>query len=205
MSVDGKPPTRGRPKTLERDQVLKTALMYYWASSPTDVPISKICNKSGASKPALYREFGSDDGLKEAVLDTYGKMVSARRYEILARQQPFVEVLEALITYTVQDRRTLGVPDGCLLFAMRARRDEFGPLTRKKIDQLRKESLEKYRQWIDVAKTNGQFRTDIPTDTAALYFDAQTGSAMQLQKEGVSNKVIGDILRTAFSALRYKM
>ncbi|MDB4224895.1 TetR/AcrR family transcriptional regulator, partial [Granulosicoccus sp.] len=170
MSVDGKPPTRGRPKTLERDQVVKTALMYYWASSPTDVPISKICIKSGASKPGLYREFGSDDGLKEAVLDTYGKMVSARRYEILARQQPFVEVLEALITYTVQDRRTLGVPDGCLLFAMRARRDEFGPLTRKKIDQLRKESLEKYRQWIDVAKTNGQFRTDIPTDTAALYF-----------------------------------
>jgi hypothetical protein len=56
MSVDGKPPTRGRPKTLERDQVLKTALMYYWASSPTDVPISKICNKSGASKPALYRD-----------------------------------------------------------------------------------------------------------------------------------------------------
>jgi AcrR family transcriptional regulator len=179
--------------------------MYYWASSPTDVPISKICTKSGASKPSLYREFGSDDGLKEAVLDTYGKMVSAKRYEILARQQPVGEVLEALITYTVQDRRTLGVPDGCLLFAMRSRRDEFGPLTRKKIDLLRKESLDKYRHWIDLAKTNKQFRADIPTDTAALYFDAQTGSAMQLQKEGVSNKVIGDILRTAFSVLRYKM
>lgn len=205
MPVDGEPPTRGRPKTLERDQVLKTALMYYWANSPTDVPISKICTESGASKPGLYREFGSDDGLKAAVLDTYGQMVSARRYEILAGEEPFGEVLEALITYTVQDRQTLGVPNGCLLFAMRARRDELGPLTRKKIDQLRKESLEKYQQWIDRAKTNEQFRADIPTETAALYFDAQTGSAMQLQKEGVGNKVIEDILRTAFSALRYTM
>jgi len=205
MPVDGEPPTRGRPKILEREHVLKTALMCYWACSPSDVPISKICIKSGASKPGLYREFGSDDGLKEAVLGTYGNMVSTRRYEILARQQPFGEVLEALITHTIQDRRTLGVPDGCLLFAMRARRDEFGPLTRKKIDQLRRESLEKYRQWIDLAKTNGQFKTDIPTDTAALYFDAQTGSAMQLQKEGVSNEVIGEILRTAFSALRYEL
>jgi len=202
MSVEGDPPIRGRPKTLERDHVLKTALMCYWSDSPTDVPIREICDKAGASKPGVYREFGSDDGLKEAVLDVYSEMVSARRFEILARNQTFDEVLEALITHTIQERRTLGVPDGCLLFAMRARRDEFGPLTRKKIDQLRENTLEKYRKWIDRAKSNEQFRRDIPTDLAALYFDAQTGSAMRLQKEGVSNTVIGEILRTAFSALR---
>jgi AcrR family transcriptional regulator len=200
MIVDSKPLPRGRPKTLERDHVLKIALMCYWASSP-DVPISKICAKAGASKPGLYREFGSDDGLKEAVLNTYGEMVSMRRYEILAREQPFSEALEALITYTIQDRRVLGLPDGCLLFAMRARRDEFGPLTRKTIDQLRSDSLEKYRQWVDRAKENGQFRADISTETAALYLDAQTGNAMRLEKEGINNEVIGDILRTAFSAL----
>jgi len=110
--------------------------------------------------------------------------------------------LEYFYTHTVRDRQTVGVPDGCLLFAMRARRDEFGPLTRNKIDQLREITLEHYRQWIDRAKSYGQFRRDIPTDVAALYFDAQTGSAMRLQKEGVSNAVIGEILRTAFSALR---
>lgn len=201
MSVDGERPTRGRPQTLERGHVLKTAMMFYWASSP-DVSISKICAKAGASKPGLYREFGSDDGLKEAALSTYAEMVCTRRYKILASEQPFNEVLEALITHTVQDRRTLGVPNGCLLFAMRARRDEFGPLTKGRIDQLRAESLKKYRQWIDRAKVNGEFKADIPTDTAALYFDAQIGSAMRLQKEGVSNEVIGEILRTAFSAVQ---
>lgn len=203
MSVSGNnPPTRGRPKTLERDHVLKTALMCYWADSPTDVPISEICDKAGASKPGLYREFGSDDGLKEAVLDAYTEMVSKRRYDILASDQPFDEVLEALIAYTIQDRQSAGVPNGCLLFAMRARQGEFGPLTANKIDQLRENTLQHYRQWIDRAKANRQFRNDIPTDIAALYFDAQTGSAMRLQKEGVSNEVIGEILRTAFSALR---
>lgn len=202
MTVKGSPPTRGRPKTLARDHVLKTALMCYWANSPTDVPISEICDKAGASKPGLYREFGSDDGLKVAVLDTYSEMVSTRRYDILANGQSFDEVLEALIVHTTQDRRKLGIPNGCLLFAMRARRDEFGPLTRKKIDQLRSDSLEKYRQWIELAKTNGQIRTELPTNTVALFFDAQIGSAMRLQKEGVSNEVIREILRTAFSALK---
>ena len=195
------PPTRGRPKTLDRDEVVKTALMCYWTYSPNDVPISEICEKAGASKPGLYREFGSDDGLKEAVLDAYAELVSQRRYEILASDQPFDEVLEALINYTVQDRRAAGVPNGCLLFAMRARREEFGHLTQKKIDQLRDHSLEQYRQWIDRAKSNGQFGSDLSTQTAALYIDAQTGSAMRLQKEGVSNAVIEEILRTAFSNL----
>jgi len=202
MTVKKTPPTRGRPKTLEREQVLKTALMCYWEDSPSDVPISEICARSGASKPGLYREFGSDDGLKEAVLDVYNEMVSQRRYDILASDQTFDEVLDALITHTVQDRKKAGVPSGCLLFAMRARRGEFGPLTSKKIDHLRDQSLEQYRQWIDRAKSNGQFPSDIPTDVAALYFDAQTGSAMRLQKEGVSNEVIAKILRMAFSALR---
>lgn len=202
MSLSRKPPTRGRPKTLEREHVLKTALMCYWADSPTDVPISEICDKAGASKPGLYREFGSDDGLKEAALDAYTELVSQRRYDILASDQPYDEALEALIAHTVQDRRKAGVPNGCLLFAMRARREEFGPLTLAKIDQLREDSLEQYRQWIDRAKSSGQFRVDIPTDTAALYFDAQMGSAMRLQKEGVGNRVIEEILRTAFSVFR---
>lgn len=202
MAAKKTPPTRGRPKTLEREQVLQTALMCYWQDGPSDVPISEICNKSGASKPGLYREFGSDDGLKEAVLDAYSEMVSQRRYDILASDQSFNDVLEAFITHTVQDRKKAGLPGGCLLFAMRARRGEFGPLTTKKIDQLRDHSLEQYRRWIDRAKSNGQFPSDIPTDVAALYFDAQTGSAMRLQKEGVSNDVIAKILRMAFSALR---
>ena len=202
MSVSDNPPNRGRPKTLERGHVLKTALMCYWANSPSDVPISQICDKAGASKPGLYREFGSDDGLKEAVLDAYTEMVSKRRYDILASDQSFDEVLEALITHTVQDRRTAGVPEGCLLFAMRERRAEFGPLTRKKIDQLRENTLEQHRQWIDRAKSDRQIRSDIPTEIAALYFDSQMGSAMRLQKEGVGNDVIEEILRTAFSAIR---
>ena len=202
MSKKGGPPTRGRPKTLERDHVLKTALMSYWANSPSEVSIREICEEAGASKPGLYREFGSDDGLKEAVLDAYSEMVSARRYDILASDEPFDVVLESLISHTTQDRRLQGVPDGCLLFTMRAQQGEFGPLTRKKIDQLRKISLKKYRQWIDRAKSNGEFTADITTEVAALYIDAQIGSAMQMQKEGISNKLIAEILRTAFLVFR---
>lgn len=202
MSGANNLPIRGRPKTLQRDHVLQTAMMCYWSASPTDVPISEICNKAGVSKPGLYREFGSDDGLKESVLDVYSEMVSAPLHDILATNQPFDEAIDALITYTIQNRRALGLPDGCLLFAMRDRHDELGTLTRNRVDLLRKKTLKKYKDWIDRAKANGEFTVDLPTDIVAYYFDAQSGSAMRLQKDGVSNAVIGEFLKLAFSVFR---
>jgi len=202
MSERQPPTKRGRPKALERDHVLQTALMCYWEDGPTNVPIAEICIKTGASKPAVYREFGSDDGLKEAALEAYKNMVLAPINDILINELPFEQSLEALISFVVQDRRALGVPDGCLFVAMRAHRDELGAITRKKVDQLRLDTLDNYEKWIERAKAKGEFRQDIPSHMAALYIDSQTGGAMRMQKEGVPNAIIEEILELAFSALR---
>jgi AcrR family transcriptional regulator len=60
---------------LDRDSVLNVALMCHWTDGPTRVSIGHICQAAKVSKPSLYREFGSDDGLKDAVLDLYREMV----------------------------------------------------------------------------------------------------------------------------------
>jgi AcrR family transcriptional regulator len=193
---------RGRPRTLKRDCILQVAVMRYWTDGPTAVSINAIGLDTGASKPGIYREFGSDDGLKKAVLETYSSMVLNPLFEILNSDQTFEQALDALIEFAVQERDVLGLPNGCLFAIMRSRYDDFGPLTKKKIDQLRQQILINYEDWIDRAKGNNQFDTDIPTDVAALYFDAQNGSAMRLQKDGVSNGVIAKILNTAFFSFR---
>ena len=125
-------------------------------------------------------------------------MVLAPMHGILASEQPFEQSLKSLISFTVQDLQALGVPDGCLLVAMRAHWDELGEITQKKVDQLRLDTLGNYEKWIERAKAKGEFRTDIPTDMAALYVDTQTGGAMRMQKEGVPNAIIEQILKLAF-------
>lgn len=202
MSEKRDNPIRGRPKKLDREHVLQTAMMCYWADGPTNVSINDICLKADASKPSVYREFGSDDGLKGAVLDTYRSMVSMPLYELLDSDQPFEQVLEALISFTIQDRQALGVPNGCLYVDMRAHHDELGEIARKKVDKLRDETLENYERFIERAKSKGELSVDMPTEIAALYFDAQNAGAMRLQKEGVSNATIGEVLRLAFSVFR---
>ncbi|MDA9009542.1 TetR/AcrR family transcriptional regulator [Alphaproteobacteria bacterium] len=192
---------RGRPKTLDRDHVLQIALMSYWADGPTSVAISEICRKADISKPGLYREFGNDDGLKEAALDLYREMVLTKLYDILAREDTFEQGVEALITFTIQDRQLLGIPNGCLQVAMRANREDLGQSTREKVDLLRDETLKNYERWIERAKSRGEFKASISTKAAAHYCDAQNCSAMRMQREGVSNEIIGQSLRLAFSAI----
>jgi AcrR family transcriptional regulator len=192
-------PKRGRPQTLDRDAVLKIALTSYWIGGPTRVAISHICKEADVSKPSLYREFGSDDGLKAAVLDLYSELVLRPFHNILASNEGFAQQIEALIAFTVQDRQTLGIPSGCLQVAMRAYRKDLGAITGDKVDRLRSQTLRYYEAWIERAKSCGEFKADIPTQAAALVCDAQNGGAMRMQREGIPNEIIKQILTHAFS------
>lgn len=192
-------PKRGRPQTLDRDAVLKIALKSYWTGGPTRVAISHICKEADVSKPSLYREFGSDDGLKAAVLDLYSELVLGPFRNILASNEGFAQQIEALIAFTVQDRQTLGIPSGCLQVAMRAHREELGAITGNKVDMLRSQTLRDYEAWIERAKSCGEFKPNIPTPAAALFCDAQNGGAMRMQREGIPNEIIKQILTHAFS------
>ena len=192
---------RGRPKTLERENVLRTALVQYWGVSPTDVSIGEICKLTGASKPGIYREFGSDDGLKCAALESYRSLALLPLFDILKQDQSFAAAKAALVVFTTQEREAVGVPSGCLFVAMRAQRDSLGSATGERVDQLRDEVLDAYMVWIETAKSKRECSAQIPTDAAALYFDAQNGGAMRMQKEGVDNATIATVLRYAFKMI----
>ena len=192
---------RGRPKTLERENVLQTALMQYWGVSPTDVAIGEICKLTGASKPGIYREFGSDDGLKCAALESYRSLALLPLFDILKQDQSFAAAKAALVAFTTQEREAVGVPSGCLFVAMRAQRDCLGSATGERVDQLRDEVLDAYMVWIETAKSKRECSAQIPTDAAALYFDAQNGGAMRMQKEGVDNATIATVLQYAFKMI----
>jgi AcrR family transcriptional regulator len=193
-------PTRGRPKTLDRDQVLQAALMEYWSKGPTDVSISDICGLTGTSKPGVYREFGSDDGLKVSVLETYHRLAILPLIDILEKDQSTIDAIDALISFMTQDRTNLGVPQGCLFVMMRAEAQQLGPSTCAKLHEVRRQLLDAYEAWITCSKSRGDF-ADIPTDVAALFMDAQHGGAMRMQREGVPNDTVVSVLGTALHML----
>lgn len=193
-------PTRGRPKTLDRGQVLQTALMAYWSKGPTNVSVSDICSMTSTSKPGVYREFGSDDGLKKSVLETYHSLAVQPLIDILEQDQSTRAAINGMVSFMTQDRIELGVPQGCLFVMMRAHAAQLGPTTRDALQGVRRQLLDAYEAWIERSKSRGEC-VEIPTDIAALFIDAQHGGAMRMQREGVPNDTIANVLGRALRVL----
>ena len=136
MNTKGNKPARGRPKTMNRDHVLKIAVESYWADGPTGVSINEISRRAGVSKPGIYREFGNEDGLKQAALIAYQATILAPLVDVLTDDVPFGQALQALTDFVLLDHKAHGLPDGCLQVTMCRSKDDLGMLAREKCRQV---------------------------------------------------------------------
>ena len=90
--------SRGRPKTMNREQTLAVAMQAYWHEDVDTVSLNEICRHAEISKPAIYREFGNEDGMMKAVLVAYQKQVLAPVYLLIAADAPFRATLDSLVS-----------------------------------------------------------------------------------------------------------
>ena len=60
-----------------------------------------------------------------------------------------------------------------------------------------------YFEWVERAKLEGGF-VDIETDVAALFLENQHIGAMRMQREGISNETIANVLNFAFKMAFFK-
>ena len=195
------PSPRGRPKLLNRERVLSVAMEQYWRHGPTQVSISDICDLSGSSKPGVYREFGSDDGLKAAALLAYKAIAIDPFLARLNSGQTLAGTLNSIIDFIMQDRQPQNIPDGCLFVLMKAQRHCFGPTTRQCLDGVRTEFVSSFANWIDSSKSAGAFRKDIPTNAAVHQIEALHAGASSLQRNGESPEEVKQMLTFGLAAI----
>ena len=127
--------SRGRPTTAKKHEAALLAMEIYWQEGIHKYPLNEICRRSKTSKPALYREFKSEDGLMAAALSHYRELVIAPMLSLRYLSLPFDKVFyQAIETLTSERDR----PAGCLFTHMRLAKPFLGTLTHP-------ENLEKER------------------------------------------------------------
>lgn len=199
--------TRGRPKTVDREQTLAVAMQAYWSEGVDSISLNEVCRRAEVSKPGLYREFGNEDGLLKAVLVAYQQQVLAPVYQMIAADAPFRATLDSLVSIVTRsgDAQLLGgdqaVPSGCLFVKMRESYRHLGEETRAEIDQAKAKTLTVYAEWVERAKKRGEFTGEMPAQFAAIYIDAQLNNALSLLARGEPNDEVKQILTLAFSML----
>ena len=193
--------TRGRPKLLDRENVLDETVRRYWEYGIANVSVNEISRHSKTSKPALYREFGSEDGLMGAALRHYYATVLSGIEQIFSIDKPLDYVLELWISISLDDSINRNYPAGCLFSAMCDAPRKLGPATKDSVNEVRNRVIGIYEVWFDHARKTGELNNDISTKRAAQYLHAQFCNGMNRQSAGAPVDVTKDILRLALSVL----
>lgn len=179
------------------DELLQVAVTAYWHEGP-EVSVNAICERAGVSKPSLYREFGSHDGLTLAALESYAGLVLRQLQEVLSGGRSFSGKLEALIAFAAEDPRN---EHGCLFVKMRAARQDLGPRTRAKVHEIEAATVEVYTRFLRDSRKNGEWPGSIAPGFAAQYLHAQMGLAASQRAIGVESAIVKRLLQYALSIL----
>ncbi|MEM1265929.1 MAG: TetR/AcrR family transcriptional regulator [Pseudomonadota bacterium] len=171
----------------------------YWAGDPADVSINAICALAAVSKPALYREFGGEDGLMRAVLDRYADQVLSEIFDILSRGLTLDGTLAALIQFASVDAK---MDAGCVFFKMRAGKHRLGPMTRDRVDSIDAAAVAAFEAYLTASRAAGEWTGDQPAPVVARYLVEQLGLALTQRAAGEDPAQVQITLALALSVVR---
>ncbi len=196
---DREKPKRGRPSKMDAKKVLETAMHAYWRDDPADVSINTICQMAAVSKPALYREFGNEDGLTSAVLGYYAEQVLSDIFAILAKDMPLQGTLAAIIQFACDEPK---MQTGCVFYKMRAGKHRLGPKTRSQVEEIDTFAVDAFTAFFDSCRANGDFASKVSAATAARFLVEQIGLALTQRAGGEHPIQVRDTLELALAAIR---
>ena len=103
MTPTAAPPSRGRPRQFDPDEVLDQLLRVFWEKGFEATSISDLVEATGLNKSSLYNEFGSKDAAYRRALEHYMEARLAIFREVLANGTGGLEDVETLLAFMRQE------------------------------------------------------------------------------------------------------
>jgi AcrR family transcriptional regulator len=78
MESESRTKTRGRPKRIHRDAVIRHAFDVYWEHGVQNVPLTRVAEAARVNRVSVYHEFGGEENLLLEVLKFYKQRFQSR-------------------------------------------------------------------------------------------------------------------------------
>lgn len=188
----------GRPKSFERETAVASALENYWRDGLHALSVNEICSRTKISKPALYREFGGEDGLIDAVLALYHDTAIRPLMQAFSASASFDQFAEVLISAVTTER---AAERGCLFVKVRDSPYWLGERTKARVENVLAEVRAGYEEVFIRARARGEVRSDVAPSDAAMYLDALVTTLFRQSAAGDHTEVVRRHGRLALDGL----
>jgi AcrR family transcriptional regulator len=190
--------TKGRPRSFDRDDVLKRAMMLFWKHGYDATSVSLLTEAMGIGAPSLYGAFGDKRALFKEALDhymtTYGSF-TVRAFQDESDPRAAIErlLLGAAAMFTSADH-----PPGCMVITAATNCAPESAAVEKRLRTIRAGTVRTIEE--KIAKGPRKLPPSASARSLALFFAATLQGMSAQARDGASREDLEAVARTALRA-----
>lgn len=174
----------GRPRTFDKDTVLRIAVRAFWERGYDGVSVAELCAEAEIAAPSLYAAFGDKKALFEKACALYTAHLDEDLESDLSAPTAR-EAVERLLRSSAEHFTAPGQPPGCLVMGeprLTERRDKTRNIIRARLRR---------------AATEGELTSVAEADTIAAFVDTVLAGMAALARDGASRAQLLDAAHCA--------
>ncbi|MBY6239606.1 TetR/AcrR family transcriptional regulator [Methylosinus sp. Sm6] len=199
MKKIGKRP-RGRPRALDREEALETALQLFWRHGYEGASVADLTAAMGVTPPSLYTAFGSKERLYQEALDRYGASYGSFTARALAEEPTARQAVERILQESVAVYSEGPAPRGCMLASGAVTCAPEHTKVAADLSRRRLAAISAIKARFDRAVIEGELAPSTDTEALAAFYAAVVQGLSIQARDGVDRDVLETIAATALIA-----
>lgn len=191
---------RGRPRALDRDEALETALRLFWRHGYEGTSIADLTAAMGVTPPSLYTVFGSKEQLYREALDRYGATYGSFAQRALAEEPSARCAVERILRGAIEVYAGGPAPAGCMLASGAVACAPEHASVAADVTRRRLATIAAIKARFDRAASEGELAPSTDTQALASYYAAVVQGLSIQARDGVSRKALDALVNVALSA-----
>jgi AcrR family transcriptional regulator len=191
---------RGRPRALDRDEALETALRLFWRRGYEGTSIADLTEAMGVTPPSLYTVFGSKEQLYREALDRYGATYGSFAQRALAEEPSARRAVERILREAIEVYAEGPAPAGCMLASGAVACAPEHASVAADVARRRLATIAAIKARFDRAASEGELAPSTDTQALASYYAAVVQGLSIQARDGVSRKILDALADVALSA-----
>jgi AcrR family transcriptional regulator len=192
----------GRPRTFDRDEALKKAMLLFWEKGYEGPTMADLINAVGMKAPSVFAAFGNKDQLFNEVIQLYADSISNGPLRILNETSGVDDAFENLFAENIRSFTNGGNPTSCLIMTAAI---NCAPEHSKHVEtlkHLRSIYKDAFKSRLMRAVAEGQLQHDSDADALAEFYATFAHGLALRAKDGASRQDLENSCQLALQALK---
>jgi len=192
---------RGRPRKLDTDIVLDTALRLFWKNGYDATSMNDISAVTGMAKPGLYASFGNKDALYSMALDRYVNGFNDELAALATSEKPVQQAVREFLEAVAHAATDEAGPCGCFLantlVQTSGKPSGITDMSRRLNERRNQAFAERFKR----ASQRGELAEGANPGDLAAFFSAQALALALMASSGLLHSDLMPVIDTAMGVL----